>query len=192
MKRSLFATILIIAAGVIYSQSACIPGSPAWILGGNTGINFPNSIGTCSKLDLILKTNDTSRVLIKSDGRLFFGKLKTDTSHPHSNSFMQIDGKVACKELVVIDPNKWSDFVFDINYPLLPLKELEAYYLRFKHLPEVPTTVDVKKNGINIAEMDAVLLQKIEELTLYMVELNKRIDTLEKENLLLRNRLNGK
>mgnify|MGYP000894720769 CR=1 FL=1 len=85
-------------------------------------------------------------------------------------------------ELVVVDPSKWSDFVFDNNYKLMPLNELENYYRSNKHLPDVPAEQEVMKNGINTAEMDAILLQKIEELTLYIVKLNKEIELLKQKN----------
>ena len=62
----------------------------------------------------------------------------------------------------------------------MPLKELEQYILQNKHLPDVPTQDEISKNGIDVYEMNAVLLKKVEELTLYVIELEKRIDEMEK------------
>lgn len=75
----------------------------------------------------------------------------------------------------------WADFVFEPKYNLKPLPELEKYIKLNKHLPEIPTTVEVTKNGIDLAEISALLLQKQEEMTLYMIEQDKKIRRLEKQ-----------
>ncbi len=137
-------------------------------------------------------TINKEKVTIYADGRAYFGVQRILSSHPHANAVFQVSGKMACKELVVVDPSKWADFVFSKTYPLKSLKEVESFYLKHKHLPEVPSEEDVYKNGINTAEMDAVLLQKIEELFLYVVSQNKRMDVLEKENAELKALLKSK
>jgi hypothetical protein len=79
----------------------------------------------------------------------------------------------------------WSDFVFEKNYILLSLLELQTFITEQKHLPNLPSEKEVLKNGIDIAEMQAKQLQKIEELTLYILDLQKQIDALSeriKEN----------
>jgi hypothetical protein len=65
------------------------------------------------------------------------------------------------------------------NYNLLPLKELEQYILKNKHLPEVPTQNEISKDGIDMYEMNAVLLKKVEELTLNVIKQQKQIEQLE-------------
>ena len=65
------------------------------------------------------------------------------------------------------------------NYNLLPLKELEQYILKNKHLPEVPTQNEISKDGMDVYEMNAILLKKVEELTLYVIEQQKQIEQLE-------------
>jgi len=67
------------------------------------------------------------------------------------------------------------------NYNLMPLKELEQYILKNKHLPDVPNQDEISKNGIDVYEMNAVLLKKLEELTLYVIEQQKQIVELENE-----------
>ena len=67
------------------------------------------------------------------------------------------------------------------NYNLMPLKELEQYILKNKHLPDVPNQDEISKDGIDVYEMNAVLLKKIEELTLYVIEQQKQIVELENE-----------
>ncbi|HQP90050.1 MAG TPA: hypothetical protein PLK51_03605 [Bacteroidales bacterium] len=67
------------------------------------------------------------------------------------------------------------------SYNLMPLKELEQYILKNKHLPDVPNQDEISKNGIDVYEMNAVLLKKLEELTLYVIEQQKQIVELENE-----------
>lgn len=73
----------------------------------------------------------------------------------------------------------WSDFVFDKNYKMPSLNEVEAYINANKHLPGIPSAEDVVANGVDLGEMDARLLQKIEELTLYVIQLEKEIKALK-------------
>lgn len=75
----------------------------------------------------------------------------------------------------------WSDFVFEDNYKLMPLDSLEAFINANNHLPEIPTEEEVKEDGINVGDTEALLLQKIEELTLYIISLNKKVAVLEEE-----------
>ncbi|NMR35633.1 hypothetical protein HIO71_15755 [Chryseobacterium aquaticum] len=77
--------------------------------------------------------------------------------------------------------NGWADYVFKKDYKLMPLKELDKFISTNGHLPEVPTTEEAIKNGIELKEMNILLLKKIEELTLYTIEQQKRIEALEKK-----------
>lgn len=74
----------------------------------------------------------------------------------------------------------WADYVFDKSFRLKPLKEVENFIKVNKHLPDVPSMTDVTNNGIDLAETQALLLQKIEELTLYVIQQQKEIDRLKK------------
>ncbi len=82
----------------------------------------------------------------------------------------------------------WADYVFSENYDLLTLDEVESHIIENGHLKDIPSEKEVMENGINLGEMDALLLQKIEELTLYIIEQNKiikaqgeRLEKLERE-----------
>ena len=74
----------------------------------------------------------------------------------------------------------WADFVFSPQYKLMPLDSVESYIKENNHLPDVPSAEEVKNSGIDVAEMDATLLQKIEELTLYVIQIKKENDELRK------------
>lgn len=77
--------------------------------------------------------------------------------------------------------NYWFDYVFDNDYKLMSLSELEQFIKTKKHLPEIPSEKEVKENGINLGEMQGKLLLKIEELTLYIIEQEKQLKELQKQ-----------
>ncbi len=72
------------------------------------------------------------------------------------------------------------DKIFCLKNNLLPLASLEQYISRYKHLPDIPTETEVTENGIDVGDMNAKLLKKIEELTLYIIEQDRKIKALEK------------
>ncbi|MEM6717743.1 MAG: hypothetical protein AAF611_00365 [Bacteroidota bacterium] len=76
----------------------------------------------------------------------------------------------------------WADYVFDKDYDLKPLEDVEAFINTNGHLPNVPSATEIEKEGLNLGEMDAKLLEKIEELTLYVIELKKEINALKSKN----------
>lgn len=80
----------------------------------------------------------------------------------------------------------WADYVFEEGYKVMPLEEVEAYITENKHLPNVPTTAEMIINGNDLQKTDAKLLEKIEELTLYLIEMNKEIKSLKAENTKLK------
>lgn len=73
----------------------------------------------------------------------------------------------------------WYDSVFSLNYELMPLFDVEKYIKQYSHLPDIPSENVVKSQGFNLAEMDGLLLKKIEELTLYVISLQKEIESLK-------------
>jgi hypothetical protein len=73
----------------------------------------------------------------------------------------------------------WYDHVFAPDYKLRSLKDLELFVKENRHLPDIPSEEDVKENGINVFEMNALLVKKMEELTLYIIDLEKRISEIE-------------
>jgi hypothetical protein len=75
--------------------------------------------------------------------------------------------------------NDWADYVFDSTYSLKPISEVADYVKANKHLPDFPSADQVCDEGINLGKMDAKLLQKIEELTLYVINLQQQVDALK-------------
>ncbi|MDO5615802.1 MAG: cell wall anchor protein [Cruoricaptor ignavus] len=94
---------------------------------------------------------------------------------------ISVQAKLEAKEIKVTT-TPTADFVFEDNYDLPKLEEVEKFIIENKHLPEIASAKEMEKNGVNIGEFQIKLLQKIEELTLYSIEQNKKIKRLEKEN----------
>lgn len=97
-----------------------------------------------------------------------------------SNYKLSVDGNIHTKE-VNVNMDNWPDYVFATEYRKMPLFEIEAYISKNKHLPEMPSADEIQKDGLNLAEMNKLLVQKVEELTLHLIEQNKRITLQEKE-----------
>ncbi|RYF87350.1 MAG: hypothetical protein EON98_00780 [Chitinophagaceae bacterium] len=94
-----------------------------------------------------------------------------------------VSGKVICEELRVKLSSNWPDYVFSKNYKLLPLTDLQRFIQQNNHLPNIPSAFEVEKNGIAVGEMQKKLVEKIEELTLYILELEQRLSKLENKSV---------
>jgi hypothetical protein len=121
-----------------------------------------------------------------SSGRVGIGdisKAELDSYCSTGNHLLFVKGGITTEEVLVklSEINGWSDFVFNQDYKLRSIPELASYIETNKHLPDVPTSSEVKKHGIEVGKMNAVLLQKIEELSLYVIELKKEITELQKK-----------
>ncbi len=114
---------------------------------------------------------EASRLIVNAN--LLIGK-----SYQKNISYkLDVNGTVRANEVIVNTTG--ADFVFETGYPLISLDELEKSIKENKHLPGISSAVDMKINGIDMGEMNTLLLQKVEELTLYIIELKKRIEKLE-------------
>jgi hypothetical protein len=99
---------------------------------------------------------------------------------------LAVNGNAIFTKIKVKSASTWPDYVFRKGYRLPGLKELEAYVSEHQHLPDVPSADEVKKDGQDVGGTQAVLLKKVEELTLYVIDLNKKVEALEKENVQLK------
>lgn len=106
------------------------------------------------------------------------GNVGIGTSIPDNSYKLSVNGSIRAKEIRV--NTGWSDFVFEKEYILMPLKDVEQFILLHKHLPDIPDAQTVEANGIDLGNMNNLLLQKIEELTLYVIELEKQINNIKK------------
>ena len=119
-----------------------------------------------------------NKFVINTSGNVGIGKL-TPTAKLHVN------GTIISKEIKVEDVDG-ADFVFAPEYNLVPLADIEAYIKQNHHLPEVPSAAEMQANGVELGKMNMLLLQKIEELTLHMIEQQKEIQVLKSEMIQLK------
>jgi len=94
---------------------------------------------------------------------------------------LTVKGKIHAEEVIVDLNVPVADYVFHPTYKLMPLNQVEQYVKTNNHLPEIPAADEVSKNGMNMGEMQNKLLQKVEELTLYVIEQQKQIEELKAE-----------
>jgi len=95
---------------------------------------------------------------------------------------LRVDGKIISEEVRVQLFGSWPDYVFDKNYKKLSIDEMEKYVILNKHLPNIPSAIEIENNGQNLGELQKKMMEKIEELSLYIIELNKKIKILENKN----------
>ncbi len=136
-------------------------GEPVFNIAGGKNLYFANYDGG----------KYTPLMTISPEGNIGMG------AGPYSTYKLVVEGKIGARE-VEVKPTAWADFVFDENNQLKTLSEIESFIKSNKHLPDVPSEKEVLQNGIDLGKMNATLLQKIEELTLYLIEQDKKIEKL--------------
>jgi hypothetical protein len=129
--------------------------------------------------DLAFYTNGygNERLTIKQNGQVIIG-VPTVTSIPLDYKLAVAGNIIAEKVKVKKQSSGWPDFVFEPQYKLPDLLQLESFVKQNKHLPEIPSASEIEKDGQDLGEMNRLLLQKVEELTLYLIELKKSNDNL--------------
>ncbi len=125
--------------------------------------------------------DDKVAFFVSNNKKIGIGTNKLDCTNCTDYRLFVKDGiKTEKVKVEIAASNGWADYVFKEDYPLMPLNELDQFIKTNGHLPEVPTTEEAIANGIELKEMNILLLKKIEELTLYTIEQQKRIEALEK------------
>jgi len=104
------------------------------------------------------------------------GNFGIGTTNP--TDMLTVAGKIGAREIKV-STNAGADFVFEPDYKLTDLAALEKFVKTNKHLPEIPTAKEMVENGVNLGELNIKLLQKVEELTLHLIEKDKQMNTLQ-------------
>ncbi len=121
-------------------------------------------------------SNGQEKMRISKEGNLAIGTMDT------KGYKLAIAGKVVAEEVKVALQTSWPDYVFKDNYELPTLNEVENHVKQKGHLKDIPSAKQVEENGIFLGEMESKLLQKIEELTLYTIQQEKKIKELESLN----------
>ncbi|SMO46623.1 hypothetical protein SAMN06265379_101945 [Saccharicrinis carchari] len=109
-----------------------------------------------------------TKMIIKSNGHIGIG-----TDSP--NHKLDVAGTVRAEEIIIEAKGQTADFVFEPDYQLRDLSEVETFIKDNKHLPDIPSASQMEEQGVNLAEMNKLLLQKVEELTLYAIEKDKEV-----------------
>ncbi len=188
-----FSTSGYISAGSFSTNGSVSAGS--LFLGGNTltigsgtagsivnlNVNGQGGLKTFAKFDYNSQSINFNYPLTVSGNISASGLVSIGTSTIRSGCTLTVAGKIAAQEFEVVSNVNVPDYVFGKNYQLRPLSDLENYIHANSHLPEVPSAKEIEANGYKVAEMDNLLLKKIEELTLYTLELNKQLEDTKAE-----------
>ena len=143
------------------------------LLQGTTGSNLGRTYLN-SPLDIRFRIKNSDKMVLAANGNVGIG-----TVNPQST--LAVNGKITAKEVeVTLNGWVWPDFVFKPDYKLLPLSEVEKFIKEHRHLPGVPSETEILSKNQNLGEMNALLMQKIEELTLYVIELKKELGEIKK------------
>jgi len=143
--------------------------------------SLPLNIIRNGLIEFQVLSNGTTNI----DGRIVIAEGAVVNTIIYQNGDARFDGEVRAKS-IHIKADVWSDKVFYDNYKLLSLNEVEEFININKHLPDVPSENEVKKNGVDQGQFNALMLQKIEELTLYIIQLEKTNKKLATEIELLK------
>ncbi len=147
---------------------------------GNVNRTVSNTLPVASGSSIWQSTNDDV-YYANPDGRVGIGTSNLSAA-------LTVNGHIHTKEVRVYT-DAGADFVFDENYDLPNIDELEAFITKNKHLPDIPSEKEMIEEGLHLGEMDIKLLQKVEELTLYIISMNKKLDALSAENEELRKKI---
>lgn len=156
-------------------------------VGGNSGNNFTPftfdqangfaglGITPTQKLDVVGN--------IRASGKIVVGDIPDTKISTLTDYSLAVNGQALFTKARVLLNTAWPDYVFDKNYQLRSISELESFIYQHKHLPGVLPATATEKDGIDISTTQAALLEKIEELTLYLIQQDKKIAELQKQNL---------
>ncbi|WP_443946582.1 hypothetical protein ACJVDH_05585 [Pedobacter sp. AW1-32] len=140
------------------------------------GLNFQSGIANLS-LDYIQVTPGNSQGIYASDFTLTnSGMMGLGTSTPKEQ--LSVNGKIGATEIQVRSDG-WPDYVFEPDYQMKSLSDVEIYIKQHKHLPDMPNAKTVETSGLDVGEMLKMQQKKIEELTLYLIEISKRLKAIE-------------
>lgn len=154
--------------------------------GTGTSINFYEagsfkSFITHSSSGLYMGVNNGNIRLDVSNGHVAIGNVVLNGVNADAFK-LAVSGKIICEEVKVkLVSSSWPDYVFGDNYRLKPLGEVEQYIQQNRHLPNIPAAAELEKNGMEVGDMQKRMMEKIEELTLYIIDLQKQVEQLKKE-----------
>ena len=153
-------------------------------------IGLPRAGETYSGYITFWTKSDNSSSLTESVRINREGKVGINTTNPTST--LTVNGDIEAEKVTIIADVPSSDYVFDKNYNLPLLKDVEQFVNENKHLPEIPSATEFKENGYSVGQMDDLLLRKVEELTLYTINQDKQIAEQGEQNKMLIEKIDEK
>jgi hypothetical protein len=151
------------------------------------------TVGARVSGDYTIKSPQTFKISFKAPGididqevfsiDSYHGKVKIgDVSTNYDGYKLFVEEGILTEKVKVAIKNSedWFDNVFEPDYKLMNIYDLDGFIKKYKHLPDMPTTVEVTTNGLDLGKMNGLLLKKVEELTLYMIDLKKQLDDTKK------------
>ena len=165
---------IVLSSGALMRESSI--GSISWVSRNSLGFKGVAYVSALQATDAT--TNALGNLVFATSNGSYFNKITMD---PNGNlgigietpgEKLSVNGNIRAREIKV-ETNNWPDYVFKPSYNLLPLRATEQFILTNGHLPDVPKAEDVESNGVSLGEMNKILLKKVEELTLHVIELDK-------------------
>jgi len=178
---------------------------------GNATLGAPGSGGLLTVdggyTGMVLKTGGTTRLSVvaagvnpeitgtgtgifrirnNGDGMYFYpnGQISIGGGGARATGYViSVEGKLIATEVTALPFGSWPDYVFADQYKLMKLDELKKYILENKHLPNIPAAAEMEKTGVQLGDMSRRLLEKVEELTLYILQLQEQIDELKNKKI---------
>jgi hypothetical protein len=164
----------------LYNSGAASFGGAVTVMGNQIRFSEDRGLDYTPAADALFYNGYDNGQVVKlgdqSGNGWFMGTLGIGIQSTGSDK-LAVNGTIHAKE-VRVDMLGWADYVFNDDYKLPPLSEVRTYIKEHRHLPDVPSEEEVLANGQNLGEMNAVLLRKIEELTLYQIEADKQLNNL--------------
>ncbi len=161
MKKIIFLLCVVFTTSSLFSQTT-----------SQSNLNDPGPVPDAQWLG-----SNSNTALAWRNGNVAIGT--SSTTDGFLTYKLSVNGSMRATSVKVY--NGWADYVFEKEYSLPTLAEVEAFIQQNGHLKDIPSAATVAEEGIDLGEMNKLLLQKIEELTLYVIALNKEIETLKKE-----------
>lgn len=195
MNKKLVLIFILAYSGVLNAQTNTFPTTGNVGIGTTAPVQALHISGGSIRIDNAAKTNAAgisvtsiqgspyaelnlfggagTGLFVRNDGNVGIG-----TTNPIEK--LSVNGNIRTKK-VIVTQTSWSDYVFDSSYHFKTLDEVEVFIKQNKHLPDIPSVKEVAENGIDLGDSQALLLKKIEELTLYIIEVNKKNRELQTE-----------
>ncbi|MFC3199487.1 hypothetical protein ACFOET_17830 [Parapedobacter deserti] len=146
---------------------------------GQTSLEFYGTKKGGGYIAPLVFKSDGNVILVSSKSAAAANVLIGKTTQQNATYKLDVNGKIRANEITVNTTG--ADFVFDPDYNLLPLSEVEAHINTHRHLHDIPPASDMQRDGVGLGDISTKMLQKIEELMLYTIEQQKQIHRLEKE-----------